>query len=291
MIRFFFTSLVALLISATAYGKIQVVSSTTDLKSIAEAIGGDLVSVESLNKGASNPHSVEVLPSYMLKVGRAKLYLKIGLDLDQWVAPIIDGSRNDKLVVVDCSKDIPVLEKPTQQVTAAMGDVHPLGNPHYWLDPANGVIIADNILEGLTTVDPQNTDTYKKNHDAFVEKLKAKIAEWKSTAAKLQGLEIITYHASWPYFANAFGIKVSGFVEPKPGIEPSPSHTTEIIDLVKKRNIKMICMEPYFSDRAPNTIARETGAKVVVLPPSVGGAPGTDDYISLFDTLLKILGS
>ena len=275
--------------TSTVLGKVAIVTSTSDLKSIAEMIGGDLVTVESLNKGASNPHSVETLPSYMLKVGKANLYCKIGLDLDSWAAPIIDGSRNGKLVVVDCSRNVPVLEKPTQKVDASMGDVHPLGNPHYWLDPNNGLVIADNILEGLISVDPANAETYRKNRDAFAAKLNQKIAEWKSVAAKLQGTEIVTYHDSWPYFANAFGIKVDGFVEPRPGIEPTPSHTAEIIELVKKRQIKMICMEPYFSDRAPKTIARETGAKVVVLPPSVGGVSEASDYFSLFDTILKIL--
>ena len=275
--------------TSTVLGKVAIVTSTSDLKSIAEMIGGDLVTVESLNKGASNPHSVETLPSYMLKVGKANLYCKIGLDLDSWAAPIIDGSRNGKLVVVDCSRNVPVLEKPTQKVDASMGDVHPLGNPHYWLDPNNGLVIADNILEGLISVDPANAEAYRKNRDAFAAKLNQKIAEWKSVAAKLQGTEIVTYHDSWPYFANAFGIKVDGFVEPRPGIEPTPSHTAEIIELVKKRQIKMICMEPYFSDRAPKTIARETGAKVVVLPPSVGGALEASDYFSLFDTILKIL--
>ncbi len=278
-----------LLLSTVALAKVAIVTSTTDLRSIAEMIGGDLVTVESLNKGASNPHSVETLPSYMFKVSKANLYCKIGLDLDSWAAPIIDGSRNGKLVVVDCSQNVPVLGKPTQKVDASMGDVHPLGNPHYWLDPNNGLIIADNILDGLITVDPANAETYRKNRDAFATKLSEKLTEWKGLAAKLQGTEIVTYHDSWPYFANAFGIKVDGFVEPRPGIEPTPSHTAEIIELVKKRQIKMICIEPYFSDRAPKTIARETGAQVVVLPPSVGGAPGANDYLSLFDTILKTL--
>lgn len=276
-------------LTATAFGRVAIVTSTTDLKSIAEVIGGDLVAVESLNKGAANPHSVEVLPSYMLKVSKAQLYLKAGLDLDQWAQPIIDGSRNGRLVVVDCSQNVPVLEKPTQKVDASMGDVHPLGNPHYWLDPNNGLVIADNILNGLITVDPQHTETYRANRDAFAQRLNSKIVDWKTAASSLQGMEIVTFHNSWPYFAAAFGIKMVGFVEPKPGIEPSPSHTAEIIRLVKQRNIKMICMEPYFSDRAPNTIARETGAKVVILPPSVGGAAGADDYFSFFDTILKIL--
>ncbi len=275
--------------AASALGKIMIVTSTSDLASIAEMIGDDLVKVESLNRGTANPHSVEVLPSYMLKVSRADLYLKVGLELDSWAAPIIDGSRNGKLVVVDCSKNIDVLERPTQTVNASMGDVHPQGNPHYWLNPSNGLIIADNILDGLVTVDPQNADTYRKNREVFGKKLAEKLAAWKTAAATLQGLEIITYHESWPYFADAFGIKVDGFVEPKPGIEPSPSHTADIIDLVKKRNIKLICREPYFSDRAPNTIARETGAKVVILPPSVGGVPEATDYFALFDVILKTL--
>jgi zinc/manganese transport system substrate-binding protein len=222
-------------------------------------------------------------------VSRADIYFRIGLELDFWALPIIDGSRNGKLVIVDCSEGIDPMEKPTAKINASMGDVHPQGNPHYWLDPDNALIIAENIEQGLAQVDPSGSATYKSNLADFKTKLQNKIAIWKQEAKPLDGLEIITYHNSWPYFCRAFGLDVVGFIEPRPGIEPTPSHTAELIELVKDRGIKLIGKEPYYSDKAPNVIARATGATIVDLPPSVGGAPNTDDYFSLIDTIIDKL--
>jgi zinc/manganese transport system substrate-binding protein len=272
-----------------AEAKVKIVASLSDLASIAEIIGGDKVEVQSICNGTSNPHFVEVLPSYMMKVSKAQLYLKVGLGLDFWANPIIDGSRNGKLVVVDCSKGIEVLEKPTTKVDASMGDVHPEGNPHYWLDPANGLIIAQNIVSGLIKVDPDNASFYESQFAQFEQKLNQKQKEWLGKAEGLRGLKIITYHNSWPYFASRFGIEVAGFVEPKPGIEPTPSHTAQLVQLIKNQNIKIIGKEPYFSDRAPKAISRATGALIVELPPSVGGTPEARDYFALFDYLLDAL--
>jgi len=269
--------------------KVNVVTSTSDLKSIAEYVGGDLVSVKSLASGKSNPHFVEVLPSYMVMVSRADVYFRIGLGLDFWSLPIIDGSRNGNLKIFDCSKGINVLEKPSGKVDASMGDVHPEGNPHYWLDPANAAIIAENIANGLSQADPANSAVYTANLGKFKSELNAKMSEWRQKAATLKGMEIVTFHESWPYFSEAFGLRVIGFIEPKPGIEPTPSHTAELIELVKHRGVKIIAKEPYFSDRAPNVIASATGAKIVDLPPSVGGAEGADNYFSLIDTIIARL--
>ena len=268
---------------------INVVTSTSDVKSIAEHIGGDRVSVTSIASGKSNPHFVEVLPSYMVTVSRADIYFKIGLELDFWAAPIIDGSRNGKLVIIDCSQGVEPMEKPTVKVDASMGDVHPQGNPHYWLDPANALIIAANISKGLSQVDPAGTSIYESNLSRFDSELKAKMEVWKKEAEPLSGMEIITYHNSWPYFCRAFGLKVAGFIEPRPGIEPTPRHTAELIELVKSRAIKIIGKEPYFSDKSPKVIARATGAVVVDLPPSVGGVDGANDYFSLIDTIIQKL--
>jgi ABC-type Zn uptake system ZnuABC Zn-binding protein ZnuA len=268
---------------------VKIVASLSDLASIAEFIGGDKVEVQGICQGTSNPHFVEVLPSYMMKVSKAQLYLKVGLGLDFWANPIIDGSRNGKLVVLDCSKGIEVLEKPTTKVDASMGDVHPEGNPHYWLDPANGLVIAQNIVSGLIKVDPDNASFYESQFVQFEQKLNQKQKEWSEKAQSLKGLKMVTYHESWPYFASRFGIEVVGFVEPKPGIEPTPSHTAQLIQQIKNQNIKIIGKEPYFSDRAPKAISRATGALVVDLPPSVGGAPEARDYFALFDYLLDAL--
>ena len=274
---------------AESAGTINVVTSTTDLKSIAEYIGGDRVAVKSIASGSANPHFIEVLPSYMVMVTRADVYLKIGLDLDFWAQPIIDGSRNGKLLIVDCSQGVEPMEKPTSKIDASMGDIHPQGNPHYWLDPNNASIIAGNIARGLIKVDPAGKAIFESNLAKFTSKLQEKMIDWQKKATPLKGTEIITYHNSWPYFSQAFGLTVAGFVEPKPGIEPTPSHTADIIELVNSHGITVIGKEPYFSDKSPKVIASATGAKIVNMPPSVGGDPQAVDYFSLIDTLLDKL--
>lgn len=274
---------------AGASGAVKVVASTTDLASIAELIGGDKVEVKSIAGGTADPHYVEVLPSYMIRVAKADIYLKVGLDLDRWANEIIDGSRNGKLVVVDCSARIEPLERPTERVDASMGDVHPQGNPHYWLDPANGVLVAGMVFDALVKVDGNNHEYYADRLEQFRATFERKSVVWAKRAEGLEGLELITYHNSWPYFSRAFGIRIAGFVEPKPGIEPTASHTAEIVELVKAKNIRVIGVEPYFSRRAPDTIARMTEARVVTLPPSVGGTGSAVDYWSLFDSLLDVL--
>lgn len=283
--------ILATVLAPMTQAKVRVVSSTTDLASIAESIGGDNVKVETIVRGQADPHFVEVLPSYMVKIARADIYLKVGMDLDYWANQLIDGSQNADLVVVDCSKNIQAVNVPTTRVNASMGDIHVKGNPHYWLDPRNGLVIAESIAEALVHVDPGNREVYEAGLGAFRTRLEAKLGEWGAIAERIKGEEIITYHDSWPYASQSFGVKIAGFIEPKPGIEPTPSHTARLIEMVKSRGIKVIGREPYFSDRAPKTIARETGATVVVLPTSVGGVKGADDYFALFDTLLKTLHS
>ncbi len=283
--------LIALAAATSAVAKVKVVASTTDLASIAQMVGGDAVEVTSIARGTSDPHFVEVLPSYMVRVQKAEVYLKLGMDIDRWAAPIIDGSRNGKLVVVDCSKNIQPLEVPTGKVDASMGDIHTRGNPHYWLDPDNGAVVAATIADALAGVDPANTSTYQTNLEKFNAELAAHKTQWAESARPLKGLKMVTYHNSWPYFSRAFGVEVDDFVEPLPGIEPTPSHTARVIDLMKGQDIRVIGVEPYFSKRTPETIARATGAKIVDLPPSVGGASGANDYFSLFDVLIERLSA
>jgi len=286
--------LTACLIANSAAAEVRIVASTSDLASIAREIGREHVDVDDIVSGKSNPHFVEVLPSYMVKLARADLYLSVGLGLDYWAQYIIDGSRNGKLVIMDCSDGIEALEKPTGKIDASMGDIHPSGNPHYWLDPENGKIIAANIEKALSRIDPSNSEYYRSRLLEFENALDSRIHEWRAKAAALDGAEIIAFHNSWPYLSAAFGIKIRGFIEPKPGIEPTPSHTAELIELVRAGNIKLIVKEPYFSDRVPLVIAREAGATVVELPLSVGGNKSAMDYFALFDyivdSLLKGLG-
>ena len=284
-------SIAVCLFPAAASAGLRVVASTEDLASIAREIGGTLVEAESIASGSTDPHFVELLPSYMVRVRKADVYVKVGMELDYWAQQIIDGSRNAKLTVVDCSTFLPTerrLEVPTR-VDPSQGDVHKYGNPHYWLDPANGKEIAKAIAEGLRTADPANAPAYDRNLAAFVERLDAKIAEWRKTAERLKGLPIVTYHNSWPYFARAFGIDVVGWLEPKPGVKPSPGHVKELIDTIKARKVALVAYEPYFESRTPTLLGRETGVPVLALPPSVGGVPEVKDYIGLFDYNLTTL--
>jgi len=281
--------LFVLLAHATSQAKVRIVASSPDLASIAEIIGGDEVEVKSISKGTMNPHYVEVLPSYMIKVKRADIYLRVGMDSDIWAQKIIDGSRNGNLLIVDCSRGVTTENVPTGRVDASMGDLHPRGNPHYWLDPENGLIIAENIVAALDQVDSDNAEHYRQGLERFRSEFEAAKKRWAARAAAVDGMKIVTYHDTWPYFSRAFGVAVVGFVEPLPGIEPTPSHTAKTVELVKSLDVGLIGVEPYFSMRTPESIARQTGAEVVVLPTSVGGVEEATDYFRLFDAILTRL--
>jgi zinc/manganese transport system substrate-binding protein len=279
---------VLLLAPAAALAKIRVAASTNDLASIAASVGGDQVEVIAIARPNSDVHRVEVLPSYMVKVSRAKVYLKVGLGLDQWADGIIDGSRNRKLQVVDCSTDVPVLEKPTGAVNASMGDVHPNGNPHYWLDPRNGTIVAATIAEALSRADPANAAGYRARAEAFEKECKAAYDRIAAAAQALPSRTIITYHRSWSYFANAFGLQVLGTVEPVPGIPPTARHLADLVQIVKSRGVSVLIQEPYFSGDAGRFLAREGGLRVVVASASCA-APSAGSYLDHFTDLVQQL--
>jgi zinc/manganese transport system substrate-binding protein len=271
-----------------AAAKVTVGASLPDLASIASYVGGSRVESFSIARSASDPHSVEVLPSYMVRVSHADLYLKVGLGLDQWADQIVDGSRNTKLRVVDCAKGVPVLEKPTGKVDASLGDVHPEGNPHYWLDPANGVIIAQNIADALTAADPAGAADYKANLEKFEEEVGKRSAEWKAEAAALPFHNLVTYHSSWAYFANAFGFAITAKIEPVPGIPPTGSHLALLLRTIRESNVKVVIQEPYFSDDGANYLARETGIKVLKIAPSCSETAASS-YLDHFQQIINQL--
>jgi zinc/manganese transport system substrate-binding protein len=267
---------------------IRVVAALPDLGSIAACIGGDKVEVSSIAKANSNPHSVEVFPSFMANVSRAAMYLKCGLELDQWSNEIIDGSRNNKILIVDCSKGIRVLEKPEGKVDASMGDVHPGGNPHYWLDPRNGIVIARNIAAGLQKIDPANAACYESRVGAFTKECLDKMVIWEAAIKPLSGANIITYHSSWTYFADAFGFSIVAKVEPFPGIPPTGNHLAELVTIIKTKNAVFLLQEPYFSDDAPRFLNRQTTIKVVKAAPSCPDVTPSS-YFGHFDAIIKQL--
>jgi zinc/manganese transport system substrate-binding protein len=281
-------SLLALL-PAAAFAKLRVAASTTDLGSIAASVGGDQVEVFAIARPTSDVHRVEVLPSYMVKVARAQLYLKVGLGLDQWADGIIAGSRNDKLTIVDCGAGIDALEKPTGKVTAALGDVHPNGNPHYWLDPRNGAIVAHEVAEAFATADPAHAADYRARADAFAKQADAAYAEGQKTAAALPSKVILTYHASWVYLAHAMGLEIAGTVEPVPGIPPTARHLASLIEIIKARKIGVLLQEPYFSADAGQFLARNSSMRVVTVSASCDG-PVAGAYLAHIGDIVHQIG-
>jgi zinc/manganese transport system substrate-binding protein len=301
MKRILLAAILAVILAPAANAKkLQVVTSLSDLASLASTIGGDRVDAEPLAKGYQDPHFVEPKPTFILKLSRADLLIAAGLELEiGYLPPLIDSARNDRIRppnrgYLDASVGCEILERPTTQVTRAMGDVHPYGNPHYWLAPNNGRTIAKAIAERLSELDPAGRTTYEKNLADFEAKLSEAEKRWEQRMASYAGTKVVTYHNSWPNFAKYFKLDVVGFLEPKPGIPPTPQHNLEIINLMQREKVPLILMEVYFDRKTPDFVASKTGAKVLMLTPSVGGEPSAKDYVSLFDTdvdaLVKALG-
>ena len=281
--------LATLAIPARADNKIKIMTATTDLAALAQEVGGDKVEVESIARGYQDPHFVEAKPSFLLKLRKADLLIVVGLELEiGWLPPLITQSSNPNIQVsaqgyFDASRFAKILEIPTGQVTRAEGDVHPQGNPHYWLDPDNGLRVAKGIADKLSAMHPNDAAYFGQRYSTFEQKLQQADEGWKAQMKAYAGRKIVTYHRSWPNFAEHFGLDVVGYVEPRPGIPPTPQHTVELISQMKRDNVKVIVVEPYFDLKTPNAVARETGGQVVVLMPSVGGEKEITDYFKLFD--------
>ena len=275
--------------SAAAAGKLNVVTSTQDLASLATEVGGDRVSVISIARGYQDPHFVEAKPSFLLNLRKADLLVSVGLQLEiGWLPPLITQSGNPRIQPAapgyfEASQFAEILEIPTAQVSRAMGDVHPLGNPHYWLDPQNGLRVAGGLAQKFAQLSPGDAAYFQQRLEDFRKRLVAAEERWDGLMKPYRGRKVITYHQSWPNFVKRFGLVVADYVEPRPGIPPSPAHVVELISLMKRQNVKLILVEPYFDLKTPQSVARETGGLVVVLMPSVGGDSNTGDYIKLFD--------
>ena len=301
MLKPLFSSAVLLLTAAAgitqAASKLNVMTATQDLASLAREVGGDLINADSIAMGYQDPHFVEPKPSFLLKLQKADLLVVVGLQLEiGWLPPLITQSRNAKIQVgapgyLDMSQSCQILEIPTGQVTRAMGDVHPLGNPHYWLDPDNGRRIAKALAAKFSEMQPANAAAFAQRYADFDKRLAAAEKGWEAKMAPYRNRKVVTYHRSWPNFCEHFGLEVVDYVEPKPGIPPSPSHTLELINTMKRDGIKLILVEPYFDLRAPNKIAQDVGGQVAVLLPSVGGVKQVTDYFQLFDYDINLLVS
>jgi zinc/manganese transport system substrate-binding protein len=277
-----------------ALAEVKVVASLPTFAAITKEIGGDKVEVESLAKGYQDPHFVDAKPTYVLKLNKADLLIYNGLELEiGWLPPLITGARNSKILTgalgnLDCSTLIPtILEVPTTKIDRSMGDIHPGGNPHYMLDPRNGIPIAKGIADRLKAIDPENASYYDERLKDFVGRLNAKTKEWDEKLAPYKGTEIVTYHKSWVYFSDWAGFKEVGYIEPKPGIPPSPSYVAELIRRIQQMNVKLVMAESYYPKKTPALIAEKAGASFLVLPSSVDARQGINTYFDLFNAIVN----
>jgi zinc/manganese transport system substrate-binding protein len=292
--RTFMTAAMAALLSAapfagasTAAAQLRVVTSTTDLYDIAREVGGNKITATHIGEGYQDPHFIEAKPSFVLQLRKADVWAFVGLDLEiGWMPLLLQGARNPKLQpgrpgYVDVSRAIPVLDIARGNVDRSQGDVHALGNPHYWLDPDNARRIAKLFRETFSKLDAKNASAYEANEKAFTQRLDTAERSWQAGLAKIKGKPVVAWHTSWRYFAEYTGMRIVGFMEPKPGVPPSATHLAGLIQTMKQTGAKVIVMEPFYDRKMADLVASKTGAKVLVLPPSVGGAKGLDDYIQL----------
>lgn len=279
-----------------AYGaeKVRVVATIPDLKSLAEAVGGNLVEVDSLTRGNQNLHEAEVRPSMMLKLRRANLLIENGLALDTWVDVAALGANNPNLIRggpghLDVSRGIPVLDVPTTRIDRSMGDVHPLGNPHFSLDPGLAPIITQTILEALSRLAPEHRATFERNRSAFLARLDEHMGRWAKLMEPVKGARVIGYHPVFIYFLTRFGLVQAGALEDRPGIPASPQHVVRIIQQMKAEKIKAILVEPWNDVKLAQRVAEEAGARALVMATAVGAVKGADNYIAAVDYNVRTL--
>ena len=288
----------ALAVASTPAGaQLKVVTSTTDLYDIAQAVGGSRITATHIGEGYQDPHFIEAKPSFVLQLRKADVWAFVGLDLEiGWMPLLLDGARNPRVKFggsgyLDVSKAMPVMDVPQGNVDRSMGDVHPLGNPHYWLDPENGRRIARLFKDKFTQLDRAHAADYDRNEKAFEARLNAAEKAWQPQLARIKGKPIIAYHTSWRYFADYTGAKIVAFMEPKPGVPPSPSHVYEVIRDAKQAGAKVVVQEPFYERKMPDLVAKQLGGTVLVIPPSVGGVKGATDYITLMKSDIEALAN
>jgi len=285
-----------LLGGATAEGaeRLRVVTTTTDLKALTEAVGGDRVEVDALARGTQNPHDVEVRPSLMVKVRRADVLVVNGLELDQWAEVVVQGANNPKLGPgapgrIDASAGLLVLDVPKGRVDRSMGDVHPMGNPHYTLDPGLAPAITANLLEGLARAAPAHRAAFERQREAFLGRLEEAMARWTTTLAPFNGAKVVQYHPDFVYLLTRFGLVNAGTIEDRPGIPPTPAHLARLIQAMKDQQVRLVVVEPWSDVKLAERIARDAGARVRVLAPTVGALKEADGYLAMLEHNVRAL--
>jgi zinc/manganese transport system substrate-binding protein len=279
---------------ARAAGKLRVVASLPDLGALAQAVGGDLVEVDTLARGDQNPHDVEIRPSLMVKLRRADVLIRNGVEGDPWVEPLVRGAGNSKLApgapgLVDVSRGVPVLGVPSGPVDRSRGDVHPEGNPHFTLDPGNAAVVTANILDGLARAAPEHRATFEARRREWLARLDTALARWQQTLGPYRGAPVVTNHDLWIYFLDRFGLGSIGTVEDRPGIPPSPAHVAELIRQMKARQVRVLIYEPWADRKLIERIAHESGARAVGLATAVGATKEATSYLDLFEFNVRAL--
>jgi ABC-type Zn uptake system ZnuABC Zn-binding protein ZnuA len=279
-----------------AQDRISVVTTTTDLRSLAEAVGGDRIAATSLVPGNADPEDYQPKPQDILRVKAARLVVRVGLDYDLWLDGLTARAARPEIgrggpAQVDASFGVAVLELVGMSVGPSDGHAHGSGNPHYWLDPRNAQIITANILEGLSRIDPANAMSYEANRASFLARLETKVEDWDRRLSALRAVPIIAYHNSWPYFARHFRLDIAGFIEIKPGVPPSPSHIANLVHTMRTQGVRIVVREPHDPQRDIAFVADKADARIAILAASVGALPQAQDYITLFDTNIEALES
>ena len=284
-------AMLALFAAIAHAAPLKVVATIPDLGDIAKTVGGGTVEVYTMASGLEDPHNVLMKPSMISKLQQADLFIVMGLDMEHAYAPaLLAESRNQKIQLgklgyLDCAKGISVRDVP-KSLDRAEGEQHPIGNPHYNLDPGRMKIVAAEIADRMGQLDPANAGTYTANAKAFGAQLEAKFAGWR---VKLAGknIKFVSYHPDMVYFAERFGLTHVATIQPKPGVEPGPRYIEELIARMKQENVTLIAKESFYSDRLPSQIAKATGARVISVPIMVHGTKSAADYISFIDTLVN----
>ncbi|HUR47244.1 MAG TPA: metal ABC transporter substrate-binding protein [Candidatus Saccharimonadales bacterium] len=283
------------LLSGLAYANLNVVATTAEFGAIAKSIGDDKVDITVLARATEDPHFVDAKPSYIVKLSRADAVIVGGAELEiGWLPALLEGARNSKLTpgspgYIACNQGVQLLEVPTT-LDRSKGDIHAAGNPHYMVDPANAKIVAQHIANSFSQIDRKNAAAYQANLQKFTRELDAKLQEWEKALAPYKGQRLVAYHNSWPYFAQRFGFIIDLFLEPKPGLPPTPAHLAEVMTKMKEQNAHVILVDPYLNRKTADVVARATGATVLDVAQFPGGIKGTEgNYIKLMDAIVSSL--
>jgi ABC-type Zn uptake system ZnuABC Zn-binding protein ZnuA len=276
----------------SAFAKLNVVATLPVFGSLAKEVGGDRVSVTSLAKGNRDPHFLDAKPSFAVALNKADMLIEGGLELEiGWLPAVVKQARNSKILpgqpgYVNLAKGINLLEIPKTFVDRSMGDVHPLGNPHTWLDPRNAKIMSANIYQHLVKIDPAGKNYYDDQLKKFIHQMDSKMNQWQTAIASFRGKEVLTFHKSFTYFANWAGLSVVATLEPKPGIPPSSSRVNELLKMIPNHQIKGILVEDFYPKKIPQYLSEKAGIPVVIVPTDTG-TEGIQTYFDLIDTLIR----